>query len=64
MTTLPQTTNARLPRPQQGAMQVHQGPGGGMLGAHTGGQGGGQGGGNGGMRVIHTEMWKMKQESI
>ncbi|HYE18465.1 MAG TPA: polysaccharide biosynthesis tyrosine autokinase [Tepidisphaeraceae bacterium] len=56
MTTLPQTTNARLPRPQQGAMQLHQGSGGGMMAPHAGQQAPGQGG-NEAWRVIRAHIW-------
>src|SRR5688500_16208507 len=54
MTTLPQTTNARLPRPVSGGMQL-AGPGGG--GALATAQGGQQQGASDIWRVIRSNIW-------
>ncbi len=54
MTTLPQTTNVRLPRPAQGAIQA--GGGGGML-APSGGAGTQPQSGNEAWRVIRAHIW-------
>ena len=55
MTTLPQTTNVRLPRPMNGAMQVAA-PGGGMV-AGAGAGGANQQGASDVWRVIRTHIW-------
>ena len=53
MTTLPQTTNIRLPRPMQGGMQLAQGGHGGALGAPN------PQGSNDVWRVIRANLWWM-----
>jgi len=54
MTTLPQTTNVRLPRPASGQMQI-AGPGGGLAAANAGGNT--QQGASDAWRVIRTHIW-------
>ena len=55
MTTLPQTTNVRLPRPMNGAIQVAA-PGGGLV-AGGGGAAASQQGASDVWRVIRTHIW-------
>src|SRR6185436_18011681 len=56
MTTLPQTTNIRLPRPMSGGMQLAQGGPGGALGPLAAQ---GQSGGTDAWRVIRANLWWM-----
>src|SRR5687768_720073 len=54
MTTLPQTTNIRLPRPMSGGMQLAPAGGGGALGQLAAQ---GQSGGTDAWRVIRANLW-------